>query len=951
MFGDSYSSLWKKVNAAEEKDLPKTEYELLQKIVKLASKNRDYGQLLKAGLQSAQVMASIAPDSLKPTVEEMKKQYLATDDEVLRTVWQTVLWRIDRNNNSLNLEVEQPVLTANLCKKLAKVKDKEYTPFVITGVDASIFDHDLLHVVGYELNSGFEEMLKYYKKVGNRRAACIVASQVYRYASNEKLDPVIKEYEDLPEAGELALLHYRNIAYDAKAEKMDYISKALTKWGHSWKRLATLRNERSNMTNPQFRVAYDLQVSLPGQQQEVRLTDVRNINSITMKVYKVNAGGDYTDSPNYSKGYEKIKPLLGDVVYEQTRKYEGKKSYEFFEDTMILKGLPIGLYMVEIESNPTTDVIRCLYNVTDVYTICEDQPSHEGKRYVVVSASTGQPLPGANLRIREYVSYSHYEDFMGITDAKGEYLFKSKDPSRRQEVYAWTNDDNACPPLNNGTNYRYYGNKSLETRICIFTDRAIYRPGQKVFASALLYQVKNGMEQSVREKIGITFRLRDANGKVVSEQKCVSDSYGTCTAEFTLPSSGLTGTFNIQVNNEYHSIRVEEYKRPTFHVDFPEVKQSYAAGDTLTVKGTAMSYSGVPVQEAKVNYKVIRRRAYWWWSYSRYWDSSVIGHTSEGDEIYSGEAVTDGNGQFDVLMPLTMPETSYTMFYQFVVKADVTDSAGETHEGQLSLPLGNRKQALSVDMEDKMLLDEQPTATFHLLNAAGKDIDAEVSYRIDGGAWNKVNTTVNCQLSTLNLTSGEHLLEAVCEGDSIERRFVVFTLDDERPATKTDDWFWQSDTQFPNDGKPVTVQVGSSDKDVHIVYSIFAGNKVVERGAVDKSDQLMNLKLNYKEEYGNGLLLTFAWVKNGNCYTHTAQIQRPLPDKKLRLEWTTFRDRLTPGQQEEWTLTVKDCDGRPVDAQLMATLYDKSLEMLTRHQWSFKPYLYLPLPSSSWVHA
>ena len=98
MFGDSYSSLWKKVEAAGEKDLPKTEYELLQKIVKKASKNRDYGQLLKAGLQSAQVMASIAPDSLKPAVEEMKKQYESADDEVLRTVWQTVLWRIDRNN-------------------------------------------------------------------------------------------------------------------------------------------------------------------------------------------------------------------------------------------------------------------------------------------------------------------------------------------------------------------------------------------------------------------------------------------------------------------------------------------------------------------------------------------------------------------------------------------------------------------------------------------------------------------------------------------------------------------------------------------------------------------------------------------------------------------------------------------------------------------------------------
>ena len=949
MFGDSYSSLWKKVEAAGEKDLPKTEYELLQKIVKKASKNRDYGQLLKAGLQSAQVMASIAPDSLMPAIEEMKKHYELADDEVLRTVWQTVLWRIDRNNYTLSLDVEQPKLTADLCEKLAQVKDKDYAPFVVEGVDASIFDHDLLHVVGYELNSGFEEMFNYYKKVGNRRAACIVAAKVYWYASNDKLDPVIKEYEDLPEAGELALLHYHNIAYDAKGEKMAYISEALSKWGR-WKRLATLRNERASMTNPQFRVAYNLQVSLPGHSQEVVLTDVRNVKAVTMKVYKVNAGGDYTESPNYKKGYEKIKPLLDGVVYEQTRQYEGKKSFELFDDSMTLDGLPVGLYMVEFSSNPSTEIIRCLYHVTDVYTIAEDQPSSEGMRYVVVSASTGQPYAGAHLRIREYLTYSSYEEYFGVTDAKGEYFFKSKSFNRKQEVYAWTDSDNACPPMTNSSYYRFYGNKQLETRTCIFTDRAIYRPGQKVCTSALLYQVKDGMKQSVRDHVSVTFRLRDVNGKVVSEQKAITDDYGTCATEFTLPSSGLTGRFSIQVNNEYHYFRVEEYKRPTFHIDFPEVKESYAAGDTLTVRGTAMSYAGVPVQDAKVKYTVTRRRAYWWWSYSRYWDTSVLGHSSEGDEVYSGEAITDNNGQFDVIMPLTMPETSYPMFYQFVVKADVTDAAGETHNGQLSLPLGNRKQALSVDMAEKMLLDEQPTATFHLLNAAGKDIDAEVKYRIDNGVWQSAKTNSPLSIVDYQLDSGEHTMEAVCVGDSIERRFVLFSLDDERPATKTDDWFWQSATQFPNDGTPVTIQVGSSDTDVHIVYSIFADDKVIKRGAVDRNDQILNLKLTYEEEYGNGLLLTFAWVKNGKCYTHTAQVQCPLPDKKLRLEWATFRDRLTPGQQEEWTLTVKDCEGRPVDAQLMATLYDKSLEQLMRHQWSFVPYLHLPLPTISWTY-
>ena len=132
------------------------------------------------------------------------------------------------------------------------------------------------------------------------------------------------------------------------------------------------------------------------------------------------------------------------------------------------------------------------------------------------------------------------------------------------------------------------------------------------------------------------------------------------------------------------------------------------------------------------------------------------------------------------------------------------------------------------------------------------------------------------------------------------------------------------------------------------MYSIFAGNKLIERGAVDKSNQLFNLKITYEEAYENGLLLTFAWVKNQHCYSHTATIQRPMPDKNLTLEWSTFRDRLKPGQQEEWTLSIKDAEGNPVDAQLMATLYDKSLDQIVSHQWNLRPYLSIPLPSTSW---
>lgn len=948
IFGQSYASLWKKVAEAQKKDLPKTEYEVLQRIVEKAAQGKDYGQLMKAELQGAQVMAGISPDSLKPAMERIIERYENTDDVVLKTVYQTVLYRVGLQNRMLELGIEAPELTPELCEQLAQVKDKAYAPFIVKGINADIFDNDLLSVVGYELDRDFKNIHAYYNKVGNRRAACITAREVYEYATAEELDSVIKVYEDLSEAGELAMLRYQKISYLEKGARLAYIHEAMGKWS-SWKRMKhTFENEEIRMTNPQFSVAYERQRVIPQQSQEVKLTELRNIGSLTMRVYRTTLDGDFRETPNYPKGYAQVKPHLREVISEQTHTYTGKAPYEIFEDAMTLEGLPVGIYMVEFQTDKSTGFSRSLLHVTDVFTIAEPQPGNERMRYVVVSATTGQPIAGAHLRIRVYHTYKDYKDFQVETDAKGEYIFEHEGTLHRLETWAYTDTDNFCEPLSDNSRYGSPNHPDDGTRICIYTDRAIYRPGQKVFASALLYQVTNGMDHQVVEGRYVHFMLRDANSKVVAEENVKSDAYGVAAMEFTLPESGLTGVFTIAVDGQRHHIRVEEYKRPTFHVDFPEVKQAYAAGDTLTVKGEAKSFAGVPVQGAKVSYKVVRRTAFWWWSYSRYWDTGALNYRSDGVEIYRGDATTGDDGTFEVIMPLEMPETDHPMFYHFEVSADVTDGAGETHNGLLSLPLGNRKQALSVELAEKMLLDDKPTATFHLTNAAGQKLDAEVSYRIDEGVWKKTKTNAPIAIADYQLKSGKHTLEGICEGDTVNREFVLFSLDDTTLATETEDWFYQSASDFPRDGGPVTIQVGSSAKDVHMVYSIFADNRLIQRGTADKSNELLNLKITYEESYGNGLLLNFAWVKNGQCYTHTATIRRPLPDKHLTLEWGTFRDRLKPGQQEEWTLTVRDAEGKPVDAQLMATLYDQSLDMIVPHQWSLSPYVYLPLPSNNW---
>ena len=947
LFGQSYSALWKKAQEAEKKDLPQTQYDIIQKIVKKAEKEKAYGQLLKAELKGSQVMMAISTDSLTPAVERIRQRGEAAKDEALKIVYQTVLWKVCSVNSNIKIETRKPVLDEHICRVLANIKEDAYDPFVISGDDSGFFNDVLLRVVGYELRD-FEPMYNYYKKVGNRKAACLTGAEAFKY-DYYKLSELISQYQDLQEAGALAIARYHsstrfNSEKMTVGEKVGYLEDAINRWGR-WKGMNTLRNSLKSLTSSKMKVDYETRVNLPMQPMKIELSEIRNISSVTMSVYRVKANGDISLNPNYKEDYRKLKPLLSSDPITVTKKFTGRQSYDIFEDSLNLEGLPVGVYMLEFTTSPSTEVERRLYFVTDIYTLSESQPGNK-TRYVVVSATTGQPIPGAHLRIRQYKSYRDYVIHEYKVNSKGELNY-TPDATGRQEVFAYTDEDKACPEMNAANRYRYYAADKEEQCTNIYTDRAIYRPGQTVHAAALLYNVIDGYKHSVVKGKQVSFTLRDANWKEVKRLSATTDDYGMCSVDFTLPSSGLTGVHTIQVNGNSYTFRVEEYKRPTFEVEFPEVKEDYKAGDTLEIRATARTYSGVPVQGASVEYTVVRRMAFWWWSYWRYYDGGFIGTGHDDTEVFTGEAVTDDDGTFVVRMPLTMPESNSPLFYNFIVTADVTDTGGETHRGTLSVPLGNRKTALSVDLDDQVLIDSKPTMTFHLRNAAGKDIDADVRYRIDDGNWQKIKTTVKCDLSALKLKSGEHTLEAAYEDNTIKREFVVFSIDDKRPATETDDWFWQSDTQFPNNGKPVTVQVGSSDSDVHIVYSVYSGDNIIETGAVDRTNELLNRRITYKESYGNGVVMSFAWVKNGKCYTHIAEILRPLPDKKLDLQWTTFRDRLTPGQQEEWTLTVTK-DGKPVDAILMATMFDKSLDQLQKHSWRFTPFVHLPLPSVYW---
>ena len=1006
----TYDNLWKQAGIIAQKDQPKSEIAVMKKIIAKASAANDYGQLLAAEIRQMTLWKEISADSLEPNVKRMEAEVLKVKDPALKAVRYAVLGKVYRDS-PYGIEVDEVALDpsddvsldqsassslsqrdVNLKKSqeffkkaleqpelLARHTSTEYVPLTLKGVDGSSFNNDLLHLIGFEADSkeAYLQLYTYYNKVGNRGAACLCAYKlIEKYRQDDvrevkkskylhTIDSLIHVYQDIPEAGELAVEHFRFMegATDAKPQdKLNYINYALSRWG-GWSRMNELRNAQKRLTEPMFQVQDMPQVLRPGEKAWVHL-NVRNLQNLKFSISRL----DITADNNYDAQDEATyKMLLKKTTKlhqkDFSRNYYGRPDYEEVKDSIEIGGnLPLGAYLMEVTSDNTGIAPqRQLFYVSNLAVMIQQLPDDK-HRYVVVNATDGQPIAGAKIELYDqWYGFNTKKDKRTVharltTDENGEAYFKNVDGN----ILISTSNDKFTPAKGIYLSRdRYYEKKDNDAKYQVYTDRSIYRPGQTIHASAISYIVKKGLDASVPGKsMELNFILRDANWKQVAEQKATTDEYGTASVDFELPKEGQTGLYSISVNGTGTKyVRVEEYKRPTFEITFPKVNEKYNWGDTVVVKASAKTYAGVPVQGAKVEYQVTRRNQLWWW-----------GAGSAGQLVKTDSCVTREDGTFDVEIPLEASLSGkdeadmsdfmrIARFFNFEVSAIVTDISGESHEGVMSLPLGTKPTILTVNLPKRIETDSLKTVTFAYRNASGMPISSRLKYRIDKGEWKDAEANAPVSIkeyasssasSSLVWKSGVHQLEAICGQDTLQQKFTLFSMKDTHPVEPTTEWYYQTAKTFPRDGKPVYIQVGSSENGAHIVYSIIAGNKLLEKGAWELGDSIVTLPFTYKEEYASGVVINYSFVKNGECYARTISISRPLPEKKLNIAWKTFRDRLTPGQKEKWTLQITTPDGKPAKAQLMSVLYDKSLDQLAEHSWRMSLGFSQWLPSCYW---
>ena len=961
MQAQSYDVLWKNVEQMEKKDLPKSVIAEAQRIYDKAKTERDVPQMMKAYLTMMTWRGNISPDSLAVDIQGLEawaaEPGIAIQDKaVLNSILGGVFIREDfeKGNRYLLQSLEDSL-------KLVDYPAEKLVPMVKSGETSRLyFDNNLYDLLArraiqlWEQNqwnaqqedirktiqTTYQSLLHIYKVKGMRSAWLLTALDAYPQADEKQLREWMQEYSDLDVCAEVYLHLVNRIPRLEEKERLALLREAIARYPRYY-RINVLKNQERNLLSPVLSLM--MNEAYPGSPMQIEVT-YRNLTGILFKLYRVNLS---VESASLAKVNTKTITKYGTLIRQQSVKLPGTPNYKVRKDTVTLEGLEAGLYYaLAIPDGHREAVEGVLLNVTGLQVIHRALPDGR-QEMVVLNKRSGHPVPGAQVNIYQHKGDGYVLKESLMANAGGVVMLpRGKDGSLFFQ--AQTDKDKAMHITHAWLgNHRYQVNDKTEEHMNLFTDRGIYRPGQTLHYSGIVYDQRKD-EVRVKEGKSYTITLWDADNQKVASQKVKTDAFGSFSGTFELPKSGKMGEWRLQTDKGRVGFRVEEYKRPTFEVTFDTVRTSYQAGDSIRVTGVARTFAGAPVQGAVVKYRVARLENTYW---------RIRG--TETNRV-TGETTTDAQGCFEVpvhFLPITEGVRSW--YYTYEVSADVTNVAGETQEGTLALPLGSSSLRLFIpDWEGATIIKEQSRKlTFRVSHLMDVPMKVEVDYQIlsedkpvlQGKA---ISNEVLALKDMDALPSGRYQLKAMVkdeQGKEIEQTvtFTLLSLDDKRLPEGTGIWCYQPSEEFGTDGT-ATLYFGSSEKDVYLFYDVMYGDNRMERKHIVFSDSLMPFRYTYREEYGDGLRCSFAYLKNGELYTKDLVIKKPKPDKALQLKWKTFRDKLQPGTKETWILSVFRPDGKPADAQLLATMYDASLDQLAPHAWRFGLNFARRLPNVYW---
>ena len=1012
MQAQTYDNLWKELEVLERKDLPKSVISEAMKIYDKAKAEQNVPQMMKAYLTAMQYRSLLTPDSLKVDMNGLEQWASQTGSMEDKAILYSILGEMtmpadvkkglgylqaslkdkDRlllipveklrpmvrvgeaskryfRDNLYNLLARRAIQIMQQYRWQAAAKANQTNSLSVDMTDMDQFvTYQFVPVSDCDLTAAvmqtYQSLLKAYDTETEREGWLLTGIDALNYLyrnfsgnfSNDVCQQELRKWihtypavKTVPEAY-LALaqfLQYQN----NQVERLRIVREGIAGYPR-YEGINQLKNIEKEILNASL--SLEIATAYPGEQQSVKV-NYKNLTGITLQLYKVNLPVTSAVLQNRTTHFESKYARL---QREEHFSLKPTTDYLNVDTTLTIQAPQAGIYFLKAVPDGKKGVSDgTLMNVTALKTIYRPLPDGT-LELVVVDAVSGQPVSEAEVTIytEKGGGYSPQQTYQADKQGTLKLDFLN---SNKYWYNAHTAADNAMPILNLWKNDYYYKESKRKEVLQLFTDRSIYRPGQTVYVSGLAYEMEKDSTRVLADK-KYTVSLYDANNNETGKVEVRTNGFGSFSGQFVLPSPCLTGYFSLRAADTSVSFKVEEYKRPTFDVTFEPVKVEYQVGDSIEVVGMAKTFAGAPVQNARVHYNISRSYA-WFWRFM-----------GRGSARWKGEAMTDADGKFSVPVHFEIDSDrreSPLWYYTYNIQADVTDGAGETQQANLSLPLGSTSMVLNMDnLPDNLVKEKKLEIKLTAMNLSGEPVDTPVTYQVvemeeqkDGQEkeGRKVLTgTVEANKSFVPeaiyaLPSGNYRLKLSAKDTqgrecTASKNFLLFSLNDKRPPFVITDWFYQDGLEF-DAASPATVYIGSSEKNVYLLYDVFAGNKRLESKRIELSDSVVSFRFPYKKEYGDGILVSMAFVKDGRLYSHNARIMKPAPEKKLQLKWTTFRDKLRPGQQEEWKLTVLYPDGSPAEAEMLATMYDASLDKIySAHKLDFGVDFHYVVPLTYW---
>ena len=670
-----------------------------------------------------------------------------------------------------------------------------------------------------------------------------------------------------------------------------------------------------------------------------------------------------------------------------------------FEMTGLPNGMYIALVSDNGEfSNKTGMVTTNRFQVSNLAYV-QGTGDELGKiQFFAIHRKTGQPLEGVKAEIftNDYNRLKRQQQLKKIgtfsSNKNGEIIPKLD--KRGSFTVRFSKDKDVLLsdgwfgnyPRNNQTNNRQ--------RAHFFLDRGIYRPGQTVYFKVLAVEYDKNQMPSVLKNHPVDVTFKDANYQDIKTLKLTTNEYGTVNGSFIAPTAGLLGRMSLtSFGNSTHSIRVEEYKRPKFEVKIDTIKDAYKLGEQVTINGNAKAYAGNNIDGAKVTYRVVRETSfpYWpWWRCGWYnpWHNRSM-------EITNGTTKTDENGNFrlDFLAKADsdIPEDRNPQF-NFTIYADVTDITGETQSTKSYARAGYISLDFNIQSKEIINLSEQNELTISAknLNGADQKVEAEVQvFKLDvpnkifkkrywdkpdkqlmsrtefeksfphfaygnedeNNSWKPgppvlsqkvtVNGETKINLGGKKLSPGAYRVVAITKdkfGESVEKIsfFTAYKENDKRPPVPSV-LFSAKNKQKVEPGDKASLLLFTSEDELCVYGKLSNRTTSLRNGWINvKTNRKIDHDIVEADRGGMGMK-AFA-IRENRYYDLNEIFQVPWNNKDLNIEYATFRDKLKPGQEEEWTLKISGNKKEKVAAEMVAAMYDASLDAFVSNNWNFSPF-------------